>query len=66
MIKVHRQVTLLEAKPEVLRELEARGLLAALPNVTLGERLRLLDDAGVDLLLERLLEGGFFPGVRRG
>lgn len=65
MIKVHRNLTLLEGDPALLQELDLRGALDGLAKVRLGDRALLIDDAAADDLVERLFELGYLPGVER-
>jgi len=65
MIKVHRNLTLLEADAQLLEELDLRGALDPLAQVALDARVRLIRDEQVDSLIERLLELGYLPGVEK-
>jgi hypothetical protein len=64
MIKVHRRLTLLQADPDLLRELDLRGILDGVPQVPITERIRLVEESHVEALMEQLVELGYMPGVR--
>ncbi len=62
-IKLHRGVTVIEGRPELLAELRAKGVFEGFAHEALSPFAVALEEDEVEELVERLLSLGYSPGL---